>query len=158
MKTKKTIIPQKIAILGASGSGKTTFAQNLSKRLNIPLHHLDKISWKPGWEKEQERIIKKRHAQICSKKKWIIDGNQINYIDKRFAQADIIIVFDMNRLKNLYRIVLRWLKFRKKQRPDLSPGCFEQLSRGYLKYVWNFDECYKPDIMHALEYAQKRYN
>lgn len=35
---------KRILVIGGNGSGKTTFAGVLSKKLNIPLIHLDKIS------------------------------------------------------------------------------------------------------------------
>ncbi|MFW5904155.1 MAG: AAA family ATPase [Candidatus Saliniplasma sp.] len=31
----------KIAIIGSPGSGKSTFAKKLGKKLNIPVYHLD---------------------------------------------------------------------------------------------------------------------
>jgi adenylate kinase family enzyme len=37
---------QKIIILGATASGKTTLANKMGEILGISVHHLDKISWK----------------------------------------------------------------------------------------------------------------
>ncbi|HEU5138867.1 MAG TPA: topology modulation protein, partial [Bacillales bacterium] len=40
----------RIMVMGASaGTGKSTFAQELSKILNIEVYHLDRLYWKPGW-------------------------------------------------------------------------------------------------------------
>lgn len=37
---------QKICIFGRPGSGKSTFALQLHKKLNLPLYHLDKYFYK----------------------------------------------------------------------------------------------------------------
>ena len=36
---------KKIYIIGAVGSGKTTLAKELSKKLNIKMYELDKVVW-----------------------------------------------------------------------------------------------------------------
>ncbi|MDE5985058.1 MAG: topology modulation protein, partial [Eubacterium sp.] len=36
---------KRIIIIGGNGSGKTTFARQLSKQLDIPLIFIDKIYW-----------------------------------------------------------------------------------------------------------------
>ncbi|MFH0897964.1 MAG: AAA family ATPase [bacterium] len=151
----KQIFPKKIAILGCSGSGKTTFAKLLAQELNLPVFHLDQVSWKPGWVKEEESIIKENHHFICSKEQWIIDGNQINYLQNRIEHADMIIFFNIARWKCFFRIFSRWFRFYKKQRPDLAPGCFEQLRWGYLSYVWKFNKHYTPSILKLLTQAKK---
>lgn len=41
---------KRIMVIGVSaGVGKTTFARELGEALQIKVHHLDKLYWKPGW-------------------------------------------------------------------------------------------------------------
>jgi adenylate kinase family enzyme len=40
---------KKILVLGAPGSGKTFCALELSKKLNIPVYHLDSYYYKSNW-------------------------------------------------------------------------------------------------------------
>ncbi len=40
---------QRIAIVGTTGSGKTTLAQQLSQRINVPHIELDALHWEPNW-------------------------------------------------------------------------------------------------------------
>lgn len=39
----------KIAILGYSGSGKSTLARRLGEQYGIPVLHLDRVQFLPGW-------------------------------------------------------------------------------------------------------------
>lgn len=45
---------EKIVIIGGNGSGKTTFAGQLSKKLDIPLISIDKIYWSDNWTRADE--------------------------------------------------------------------------------------------------------
>ena len=44
----------KIAIIGYSGSGKSTMAKRISERFGLPVLYLDTVHGLPGWE-ERER-------------------------------------------------------------------------------------------------------
>jgi adenylate kinase family enzyme len=39
----------RIMIIGQPGSGKNTPAQTLGERAGLPVIHIDKIHWPPGW-------------------------------------------------------------------------------------------------------------
>lgn len=41
---------ERIIIIGGNGCGKTTFAKELSDKLNLPLIHLDVLYWRDNWE------------------------------------------------------------------------------------------------------------
>lgn len=51
---------KKIILIGSGGSGKSTLARQLGNKLNIKVHHLDALFWKPNWEvfrkKSKERF------------------------------------------------------------------------------------------------------
>lgn len=48
----KSIIPNKIHIIGSVGSGKTTLARALSYQLNIPYYELDNVLFGEGLKME----------------------------------------------------------------------------------------------------------
>ncbi|KAG8702636.1 hypothetical protein FRC08_003356 [Ceratobasidium sp. 394] len=67
----------RIAIVGNSGTGKTTLAVELSELLGIPYLSLDEVHWQPGWvETPAEEFRQKVEAFLLSHPDgWIIDGN-----------------------------------------------------------------------------------
>jgi shikimate kinase len=54
---------QRIAVIGNAGGGKSTLCMQLSQALNIPVHMIDKIQWKPGWVSESPTIFTGGHAK-----------------------------------------------------------------------------------------------
>ena len=43
---------QRALIIGGVGSGKTALAIRLGEKLSLPVHHLDRLYWQPGWQHE----------------------------------------------------------------------------------------------------------
>ena len=41
---------ERICIIGGSGTGKTTLANNLGKELDLPIYHIDGINYSENWE------------------------------------------------------------------------------------------------------------
>ena len=40
---------ERIVIIGCGGSGKSTLARQLGEMTGLPVIHLDKLFWRPGW-------------------------------------------------------------------------------------------------------------
>ncbi|MBN6206815.1 DNA topology modulation protein [Ralstonia pickettii] len=142
---------KKIAIIGSGGAGKSTFARQLSAKLNIKVYHLDAILWKPNWigtpKDEQKRI---QHDLIANES-WIIDGNYGSTLDIRLNAADTIIFLDIHRLICLYRAVKRTFQYRNRTRPDMAEGCEERFDRNFLKWIWNYPHTRRPATINKLE-------
>ena len=84
---------KRISIIGGSGTGKTTLANNLGKVLEIPVYHIDGINYFKNWEqrdkKERDRII----LDKIEEKRWVIDIDDVypDMVDiKLLAIYDII--------------------------------------------------------------------
>ena len=41
---------QRMVIIGATGSGKTTLGRRVAQKLRLPLVDLDELHWLPGWK------------------------------------------------------------------------------------------------------------
>lgn len=74
---------KRIIIIGWSGSGKSTFAQRLGKKLNIEVIHLDKIYHLPGWQQMDSDKFREIVSDLVKKEEWIIDGHYGKTMDLR---------------------------------------------------------------------------
>jgi adenylate kinase family enzyme len=127
----------RIAIIGISGSGKSTFADKLGKILNRPVVHLDKEFWTTNWTKRYsaEDWIK-FHTNLINHDKWIIDGNYRNTQKKRLERADTIIFFDFPKWRCLWRAFVRI--FNRHQPIDKAEGVKNKMSWELITYIINY--------------------
>ena len=86
---------KKIIIIGCPGSGKTTFAEKLNKRIGLPLFHLDAIWHKPDRTHISREEYDERLAEILQLDTWIIDGNYSRTIEPRIKMCDTVFLFDL---------------------------------------------------------------
>ena len=86
---------KKAIVIGCPGSGKTTFAEKLRDRTNLPLFYLDAIWHKPDRTHISREEYDARLAEILPLEKWIIDGNYSRTIESRISACDTIFLFDL---------------------------------------------------------------
>lgn len=149
---------KKIILIGSGGAGKSTLSNELSKKLNIPVYHLDYFLWRPNWQgvpREEQIIIQN---ELISKDEWIIDGNYGGTLDIRLNAADTIIFLDIHRIICVYRVLKRMLKYRNKQRPDMAEGCEERLDFGFLKWIWNYPNTKRQETINKLNHLMNDKN
>ena len=142
--------PQRIVILGRSGSGKSTLARRLGAELGLPVVHLDRLFWQPGWVGADRDTFRACVAEALQGDRWITDGNFSNSFDLRLPRADLVIWFEVPRLVCIRRVLGRVWRHHGRSRPDLAPGCPERLDWDFLRYIWNFDRDTKPKIMAGI--------
>lgn len=130
---------ERIVIIGCGGAGKSTLAQQLGKKLNIPVVHLDKIFWKPGWVEMDKDEFDELHCQELAKDKWIMDGNFNRTMPERIARCDTVIYLDFSRFACIRGVVKRVLTTYGTVRPDMGEGCPERIDFEFLKWVWNYN-------------------
>jgi len=106
---KKFHIGNKIAVVGTTGSGKTTFARKLSELLNITHIELDNLFWKAGWEESSNEEFRERIIEATGRTQWIIDGNYAKSQDLTVKRADTVIWLDCSKALSLYRVLKRSL-------------------------------------------------
>jgi hypothetical protein len=66
---------QRTATLGNAGSGRTTLARALGKRLELHGVHLHTIFWEPDWVEPDAGQIRLRVSEAITAEAWISDGN-----------------------------------------------------------------------------------
>ena len=130
---------ERIIIIGCGGAGKSTLARQLGDKLNIPVVHLDKLWWKPGWVEMDRDEFDELHRRELSKEKWIMDGNFNRTMPERIARCDTIIYLDFSRFACLRGVIKRVLTTYGTVRPDMGEGCPERIDFEFLKWVWNYN-------------------
>ena len=101
----------KILIVGCVGSGKSTYAKKISKKLKIPVYgideivHDDELGVRRSLE-EQKEIINK----INTNDKWIIEGALRKELYFLMEMADLIIMIDIDREIVEHRVITRYIK------------------------------------------------
>ncbi|WDH77331.1 DNA topology modulation protein [Exiguobacterium marinum] len=149
---------KRIMIIGSGGAGKSTLARQLGERLQLDVYHLDALMWKPGWvmATREERISIQQ--QLVKKDEWIIDGNFGNTLDLRLHAADTVILIDLPRIVCIYRVLKRVARYRGTTRPDMGASCEEKLDFSFLKWVWNFPNIQRLQLLQQIEQHPTKLN
>lgn len=131
---------ERILIIGCGGAGKSTLARQMGEILNLPVVHLDKLFWHPGWvESTKEEIDEKIMAEMA-KPQWIMDGNYNRTLPQRVKYCDTIIYLDFSRMACLLGVFKRVITTYGTVRSDMGEGCPERFDWDFLKWVWNFNK------------------
>ncbi len=98
---------KKILVAGSTGAGKTTLAQALAARLEIPFHEMDALAFAgPGW-RENERLAQDV-SRIVSGPCWIFDSFGYPEVrDLLWSGADTIVWLDYPRSVVMHRVLRR---------------------------------------------------
>jgi adenylate kinase family enzyme len=131
---------KRIMIIGNGGSGKSTLAVSLGNRLGLPVVHLDRIFWTPGWNPVSKEVFDSRLAEELQKESWIIDGNYRRTLPLRMESCDTVVWLKYSRWVCLWGVLTRRILNHGKTRPDMAPGCPEKIDWEFLSWIWNFDK------------------
>lgn len=145
---------ERILLIGSGGAGKSTLARQMGEKLNIPVVHLDKLFWHPGWVESTKEEIDARIFQEIRKPQWIMDGNYNRTLPQRLEYCDTVIYMDFNRAACLMGVLKRVLTTYGKVRPDMGEGCPERIDFEFLKWVWNFNKNKREKYYRLLNEAQ----
>lgn len=129
---------ERIIIVGCGGAGKSTLAQQLGAKTGLPVIHLDKLFWKPGWEEREPEEFDSILREEMARDRWIMDGNFNRTMPERLSRCDTVIYLDYHRLTCLLGVIKRVLTTHGTVRPDMGEGCPERIDFEFLKWVWNF--------------------
>jgi adenylate kinase family enzyme len=108
-------------VIGNSGSGKTTIAAELAKRLGVPHTELDSIFHQPNWQPLPRDEFRARVAAVAETDAWVVDGNYSAVADLLDARADTVVWIDLPRRTVMRQIVWRTVR-RAGRREELWNG------------------------------------
>lgn len=132
------ITSMKIMIFGDVASGKSTISDKLGEKLGLPVLHLDEVMAKLG--REQKAHIREYIQNEADNPSWIIEGNAFTKDPSyRIEQADVVIVFAMNRMLTFLRHLRRSIRVRMGLEAKVG-GVTGDLKLGYyVPYIfWKF--------------------
>lgn len=142
---------RKILIIGSGGAGKTTLAVELGRLLTLPVIYLDALNWQPGWVETPKEKWNRIVADLVRQECWIMDGNYGGTMEIRLQACDTVIFFAFSRWICLYRMFKRVLRYYGQTRPDMGPGCPEQLPDwAFIRWIWTYPRLKTPEILKML--------
>lgn len=141
---------RRILVIGSSGAGKSVFAAKLAERMGLPLIHLDAIYWKPGWVKTPKDEWQRTVDELLARDRWVMDGNYAGTLDRRLSACDTVVFLDLPRTVCLWRAVKRRIMYRRRSRPDMTPGCQERVTWEFIRWIWEYPRKQRPRVMARL--------
>ena len=145
---------KRIAIIGISGTGKTTVAKKLSSILKFPIIHYDKFVWEKNRREVHEKIVEKKIHEAIKKDTRIMEWYIHPAAKIRLEKADIVIYLDYSWRSAIIGWLQRRWKHRWKTRQEMAEGCIERLDRKYLKVMLTREE--RPEIEEAIKGFEKK--
>lgn len=144
---------QRVLVVGSGGAGKSTFSDELGTRTGLPVVHLDRHFWKPGWVPTPRDDWRARQEVFVAADAWILDGNYSGTLDVRLARADTIVLLDMGRFRCLWRVVKRTI--RNWGRAVTAPGCPDRFELEFTRWVWAYPARSRPRILDAVDHCTR---
>ena len=142
---------KRVVVIGSGGAGKSVFSTELGRRIGLPVVHLDRHFWSPGWVAMEDEPWAARVRELAAADRWIIDGNYSGTMPIRFERADTVVFLDLPRVVCLLSVIWRSFRHRRTPRPDMAEGNPEKLDPAFLQWIWNYPRTRRPEILRQLQ-------
>jgi adenylate kinase family enzyme len=103
---------ERISVVGSSGSGKTTFAREVARKLAAPHLELDSVFHQPGWRQLDRETFHERVRSFAAGPRWVTDGNYVSQgvAEVVWDRADTVVWLDLPRWLVMAQLVPRTLR------------------------------------------------
>ena len=91
------LIGRRVAVIGCSGSGKSTFAKQLAKARGLSYINSDELFWMPDWVQRPEAEFHLLLADNIAQDGWVLDGNIGRRAPVVLPRIDMLIWLDYPR-------------------------------------------------------------
>ena len=145
---------RRVLMVRSSYAGKSTLARALGARLGLPVIHLDRHYWQPGWAEPTPEAWGATVARLLQGEAWVMDGAFGSTLAQRLAVADTAVFLDRSRWLCLARIVRRRTGYAGQSRPGLTEGCPERGNAAFLHYVLSYPEARRRGVLARIVAAE----
>jgi adenylate kinase family enzyme len=135
--------------MGPGGAGKSTLARALGTRTGLPVVHLDRYFWHPGWVETPREEWRALQEHLFAADEWVADGNYSATNDVRLGRADTVVLLDFPAWRTLPRALRRSLSNYGK--PVQAEGCPERVDPKFLWWIVNYRRRSRPRVLAAIE-------
>jgi adenylate kinase family enzyme len=129
---------RRIAILGGGGAGKSTLARRLGEALGLPVIHLDRLVFGPGWVRRDADTLRAEIVQAIEPGSWIVEGTYAEASAITLPAADLVLWLDQPAWRRLVRCWRKTADYRGRPRPDRPDDSEERFIWGYAWMVLSF--------------------
>ncbi len=121
---------ERINVVGTTGSGKTTVAREIARRLGIENIELDALFWKPGWGETQDDEFLPKVDEASRGDRWVVDGNYSRTRPIVWPRADTIVWLDYRFPRVFLQLLGRTIR-RAATGAELWDGCRERFRTSF---------------------------
>lgn len=121
---------RRISVVGTTGSGKTTVAREISKRLQLPHIELDALYWDENWTGVSDQVFRDRVIRAINAERWVIDGNYSRVRNLVWERADTVVYLNYSFWRTFWQLFMRTIK-RSIQQEELWNGNREDLGKSF---------------------------
>ncbi|MCB9136513.1 MAG: adenylate kinase [Anaerolineales bacterium] len=101
---------QRISVVGTTGTGKTTTAREISKRLNLLHIELDALYWAENWTGVPDEVFEARVLEAIAGDQWVVDGNYSRVRSLVWARAETVVYLDFSFGRVFWQLLRRTLR------------------------------------------------
>lgn len=104
-------LPQRVVIVGTTGSGKTTLARAIAPLIGARHIEIDALYHGPEWTPAELDVFRQRVTDAIATERWVTDGNYRRLIsDITWSAADTMIWLDYSFARTFSRLLRRTVR------------------------------------------------